>query len=217
MEVTDIVDLNSPLKHSVNTVCKVCNEGWIERCETAVNPILNNLRQTRPITLSRRHQGALARWATMAAMVFEFTSAERAIPPSDLHYLYAEGKPPPNYKIWVAADNGPLYLHMLRHASFGFPARDAVTSRGDNGLSQSTCIFFGQLIVVVFCTRRPANVRPQAQGPGITEIWPGQAPFKWPPQPVAEWPAAFSIANAVHEAFIRHFRPESGYLSLPPH
>ena len=116
------IKIPGPLQHTVGVICAPCNGGWIADLETEVRPILDDLRKTERVTLSRRHQHTLAAWSVLTAMVTEHTVPDLAIPAGDYHHLCKTGKIPARFMVWISKQNqtfrvatraGALAIHVL--------------------------------------------------------------------------------------------------------
>jgi|ERR1700733_3821624 len=94
----------TPFDQTVRAVCDQCNNGWMSRLETAVQPFLGPMiRHGRPTRLKPPQQALLARWAVKTALMAEYLHpVERIIPIAENNRFYTLQQPPAGYAVWLA-------------------------------------------------------------------------------------------------------------------
>ena len=91
-------------------VCRACNNGWIERLEEKIRDPLTKIMAGETIVLNTKLRRDFAAWFTLVTMMAEFMDpATMAIPRTDHQFMYENGRPPREWKMWIAryAGNRP--------------------------------------------------------------------------------------------------------------
>lgn len=178
-------------------VCTQCNNGWLERLETAVrsvlSPMLLGAAPGTAIVLDPDQQAILATWAVKTALLLglgEFRgTAHGWIPTSTLRWLHDNSDsrmPPPGARVWMGGF----------HTS-DIPARVQASCLYDAaGTPCASCVTFsvGCIVFQVFATeQQDANLSPEneawlAPGDGyvkaLVQIAPSSSAIRWPPEAV---------------------------------
>jgi hypothetical protein len=114
----------SALKSTLSRVCGPCNNGWMSRLQTSAKPVLTELFYGRWPKMSRSDFLALARWATMFAMVIEFADPRSvAVSQAQRTDFMNSGRPPHLFKIWMGQ------FTKYSHNDGGFYHRALVSHR----------------------------------------------------------------------------------------
>lgn len=177
---------------TVNCVCKPCNEGWMQRLELSVMPILSGpIRGENAGSLNQSQQTAIAAWAYKTAMVFEFAghTDEPYYTAEERQRLMATVIAPPRYlTVSIATYEGATYCTAFHHfVGYDVPGHPTVKTM----IGHSTTITLGRFAVQVFGLRADGDTGSVFQMPirtidggwnrFVTGIWPN-------PRPSASWP-----------------------------
>jgi hypothetical protein len=90
-----------PFDRTVRAVCKDCNEGWMERLEEAVEPVLLGLIQGQPGHLDRSDLEIVTRWVAKTAFVMERMDTSPNAAGEDQRRAVMEGSLPPRFHAFV--------------------------------------------------------------------------------------------------------------------
>lgn len=167
----------------VKVVCQPCNSGWMSNIENRAKPFLGSLIQGHGRTLHREGQRELAVWGIKTAMMWQFTSKTRPIPPAIMKALYADdSKPPGNAQVWIGAYTG--------EAGYSYPVSLSVRPKGaglDAAVDAYGATFtVGHVAFQVFGHELPGvgGGRRFADGSllarGFSPIWPFVEPATFP-------------------------------------
>lgn len=181
-------------------VCKEhCNSGWINHVEDATKEFLVPLMKGECFTLTPQHQHTFALWLSIATSVWEFTDpGAKAIPASDLSYIYNHRRPPPGWFMWIGryrgSEDNTTYQH---HAGLIFEADSfSPSDRVRPDLNrQITSLWLGSLFMHV-CSCTVVGTWPYESAfssPGLVNLWPlSGANIGWPNNKVTLSDAATS-------------------------
>jgi hypothetical protein len=158
-------------------VCKVCNEGWMEReLERPLQPILGPMLRGQATTILPEMQPVLAAWAAKVAMVYGYT--ERPIIESDpdwLALMYHQQRMPDTWNVWVSTYIGPRPV-FHNYQTVSFPDDDPSSPKG----VQMTLVIGYVALKVLGLYRGTA----QDSGPEVMlRLWPSPdnpVPLDWP-------------------------------------
>jgi len=151
--------------------------------ENRAKPFLGSLIQGHGRTLHREGQRELAVWGIKTAMMWQFTSKTRPIPPAIMKALYADdSKPPGNAQVWIGAYTG--------EAGYSYPVSLSVRPKGaglDAAVDAYGATFtVGHVAFQVFGHELPGvgGGRRFADGSllarGFSPIWPFVEPATFP-------------------------------------
>lgn len=163
---------------TVNKVCKVCNESWLNsKVEIPAEPLLAAAMQGKPLSIDSSSAKTIALWAAKTAAVRALMdSGLRAIP--DEHYLHimTELEPPPGTFVWLGhgAWNGET---MSRH----------VRAETELCTLHVTTINYGHLCLFVVGISEPfladvvlAPTIARLDSYETIRLWPGPRSASWP-------------------------------------
>ena len=134
----------------LKVVCQSCNNGWMSRLQSAAKPYLEPLLVADFVALHRNAQMALAAWAAMFTMVWEFADPPTAcITPAE-RMLFKEAQlTPPNWFIWIAPFSGVIRDGASWHRGFGQELRQPWgTAVSYHDRPQLTILAAGRLLMV---------------------------------------------------------------------
>ena len=148
----------SILDARLKVVCKECNNGWMSDLQDLAKPIITPLILGERTTLEPQQVEILATWATMTAMVWEFSQPKligAAVPQEERTRFKAQPAPLPNWKFWI----GRYFTDKTmdgRHKTARHPSE--ITNKCD---TQLTTIWIGHLFLHIFssswwCDYEPA-------------------------------------------------------------
>lgn len=101
----------------VRSVCRDCNNGWMNRAEGAVKPFLRIMIAGEPISIDSEQMGALARWCAHKFIVMEHAAAETSVTPRcDRVALRDRGVIPPYFRIYVGNHASKHRFGSTRHS-----------------------------------------------------------------------------------------------------
>lgn len=133
-------------------VCPRCNNGWMSRLETAVQPILRPLVLGKHARLTEDEITTLATWATKTALVYEpvHPAAEGTTASTDDRRWFAHQAPLPHSGVWLARYGTGVTI-VRRNTLFLFDLDDPVRRPEPHGLV--TGLIFGQVALRVAIVR----------------------------------------------------------------
>lgn len=107
--------LNGELyKITINCVCTLCNNGWMNRLDELVRPLVLDLINARPLDFDREQARFLASWVAMKMMVAEQHYPDTAaFKSSDHANFYLTGQPPVGFSLWLAHSPHQLTASMF--------------------------------------------------------------------------------------------------------
>jgi hypothetical protein len=118
-EVRHLKRNGSRLTRQMRRVCRSCNSGWMSQLQMAAHPLVEPLVRGEPIWLSPEDRAVVAAWATMTAMVGEYTDPESVGgTDAERRSLMTTGAPPASWRIWIARYDGGLGPPLYSHDSF---------------------------------------------------------------------------------------------------
>lgn len=189
-------------QQTTRKVCKPCNNGWMSRLETSVQPLLGPMMLNgAPTKLEIQFQKILATWAVKTAfMLQQIQGPKRIVPDSEYGRLYAVQQPPRGYGVWIAhrailTDNAgrevgfqsleePVYEVLIKESY----ADDFRKNKQPNDIAFVITFTIGYVVFQVFGHNMPGNFQiglDAAQGV-LNWIWPQH-------DGDITWPAANSI------------------------
>jgi hypothetical protein len=192
----------------VKDVCKVaCNEGWMHRLETQVEPMLTPLiRDGSAAHFSHEEQGILAQWALKTVMVFEFTSKE---PP---FYTFDERKALRQGHLASSAHQTLIWAshYTGRHMSISHGVRIGFDMHAKSKVlavdARCASVSLGQFLFQTFTFRMPDETVDTMQLL-MTDSWQSRTVLLWPvtPTPFA-WPPPDPVDDAGFQQLATRFQ-----------
>jgi hypothetical protein len=100
----------------IRTVCKNCNNGWMNQLEQLARPLLTPLIQGDPVALDHEQTSVIARWAALKCMVVEHTDQQGSITPrADKVAFRDSALIPPYFRIYLASHKCSSRVGSTRH------------------------------------------------------------------------------------------------------
>jgi hypothetical protein len=159
--------------------CEPCNNGWMSKLETRVQPVLEPLILGKPRTLSRDDQALLAFWATKTLLGFqtleqESTEWARLEDYIELHELQAAL---PKTQVWLGAGERKEEVAWHRAHSYHRNGSEQIDGFGAT-LTICHAVFY---LTIGYAARPGLRLRYDAAF-ALKEIWPSaRAELRWPP------------------------------------
>jgi hypothetical protein len=86
----------------LRVVCETCNNGWMSRLQQRARPLLDALLAGRWLPLGLQEQRAIAAWATMFSMVYEFSQPHAvATAQHERDEFMRTVEPLENWRVWI--------------------------------------------------------------------------------------------------------------------
>jgi hypothetical protein len=176
-----------PGTHKFFNVCGTCNSGWMSNIEGDCRPIVKQLILDKATLITQEQQIALAKWATLMAIMAEFTYLpNKAITDAERVNFYIQKEPANNFNIFLGKYQGTFYKQQYLHTAHevGNPPTD-ILKRPDYALHadfQVSIFIIGSLLLYVASTsykplQPSVNLFAHA---GLTKLWPGtQKNIEW--------------------------------------
>ena len=162
-------------------VCKVCNEGWMERkLERPCQPILGPMIRGWDKTLDQSEQAVLAGWAAKVAMVMAYIHAPpQPVKREWLDWMYWHQRPPANWYVWMASCNGqrPTYFSSDAGAHASLPSGPMV-----DVYAQAATLIIGYAALKILGPTSVVRVEEPGRD-AVIRLWPltGETTVRWPP------------------------------------
>lgn len=176
----------------IRAVCCTCNNEWMSRFESRIEPILTPLLKGEVAVLGEDTQAAIAAWLTMKVMVAEASERDSMCTTPTEHMVLKEHlRAPANWRLWIAHHNGRVwassYVRQAITVAFfkdGVPPEPPDASVAKN--VQFVTLGLGHLLVAVASTTVPdLEIKlPEQFLRVMRQLWPYKAGFLWPPGPV---------------------------------
>lgn len=165
---------------TVGAVCGTCNNGWMGRLERRVKPFFEASFDGKGSPLDAGAQRDLAAWALKTAMMIVALEKpdEPAIPAEDYSHLYAHTEPPSDVRIWLGAYSGEISTAFAHTYAGDISAGDAT---GD--IWGATIIFGPVIFQLLGSTIAGLAASAELNDPGVRQLWPYNADFRWEPSP----------------------------------
>jgi hypothetical protein len=190
-------------------VCRPCNTGWMSRLETATKPILRPLMLGEATHLDRESQTILSAWASLKAMVAEFSDpATRATEVADLERMHRKQLPPTRATLWIGEHEGTLwttrYIHRGMRISHG-----PVQPGDDPPLNGQATTFAVGRVIFHLLTLPDGFLYDGAPIPNgriatrIRQIYPNPSPFDWPIGRTLTDGDAYDLGDMMTQAYKR--------------
>jgi hypothetical protein len=181
------------LEKKINTVCTVCNNGWMSQVEQKNRPRFLKMLQNEPFTLDPGGMKIIAEWAVLKSMVMEsikpglgnenFYTREECIAMREHRQI------PARTRVWVGALDG---FHIGGHGTDFTTCTNGGKTRIGTGCANTIYMgyFVTQVVTEHFYPNVPADLIPPIQPPaGISDERlilihpPGTKRAEWPPAP----------------------------------
>lgn len=178
----------------VRAVCAPCNNGWMNRLEGAVRPLLEPMIAGLPSILSTEAQSILARWISTKTIAAEHFHRQNAITPATERRALMEGAMPTGFRVYVGQHIASPVGYRRSSHTIHRPGAGDLSSTALNGpfaknIQQITFtigsmfahvnasvanVCFEEMVIVHFYQ--------------VSRIWPSQSDnFPWPPtRPLTE-------------------------------
>ena len=177
---TDDVDLVT------NSVCELCNSGWLHNLETEARPLLTRLILGEEADLSSAGQKTVATWSYKTVLLFQLLRSENArpIPLERFRELFVLQRPPPEARVWLGTARG------------NNAGRETSTEVNMVNVQHEIPGFFSALALgrlLILCAGRlspgPEQVQPGSRGRTrvVVPVWPASLRVvRWPPPEALE-------------------------------
>jgi hypothetical protein len=153
-----------PLGSNVRAVCTKCNNAWLSAIQDAAKPLLIPMLTGQTCVLGETAQTKIATWAAMATTTAEHLMHEESligVPQVDREWLWKNGTPPPDWRIWIGRYQRHRLPEQWTHCSVPIYERGPVIA--PSGLpqcnTQTTTFMVGELFVHVLSGSFPHHVR----------------------------------------------------------
>ncbi|GEM_PF-4886875 len=175
-----------PREQKPNSLCRDCNNVWMERYEKEVTEVLLSLAKGESRTISRDDQEILAKWAYIACIVRATVTQQKHISEEDRRLIRRENKIPEGYRFW-------LYQGVERH---DWPTRFQWATDTEGRQGWVAWLWIGHAIIVV-SSPLWADVFELTSG----TIAPYRRHFYWDNDAI-DWPL-YPESFLEHEEFVR--------------
>ncbi|WP_394657626.1 hypothetical protein [uncultured Novosphingobium sp.] len=159
-------------------VCKPCNNEWMSRIEKTAAPVFRRIKEAPLCELSPDDRLQIARWATLKAMVLEFTGPHRTIPGETRERFMQDHNVPDSWIIAVGRYSGQQSYPQLFTQSFSVQRSDEEVGAHEI-LAQSIMFEAGGLITYVLATNNVQDLEFLVSDPadhcsrhGMRLVWP---------------------------------------------
>lgn len=171
----------------LRVVCRTCNSGWMSGLQNKAKPILIPMLTGRLPCLSSAHQEAIAAWAAMFTMVYEFADRRTMVVSQEARQRFKENqKVPRNWMVWIGQFKGGAKDGAAWHRGYRLFSEQEqqnytgeIFKRDPQMDTQTTVFAAGGIIVQTFSTNRSEIYSALAPGLrsagavlGLKRIWP---------------------------------------------
>jgi hypothetical protein len=120
--ISKSMGVRKPFSSTVKSVCASCNNGWMSRLETLVQPVLTPIILGESARIAPADQAAVAMWLQKTALMSLLVSSSEdredgyGLPPEEYRLLYEQSEalqPPLPSMFWVASYAGPFTLGSM--------------------------------------------------------------------------------------------------------
>jgi hypothetical protein len=193
----------------VRQVCRTrCNNGWMSRLETAVQPILRPMLKGIALRLSEAEQAVLATWAVKTAMMLACTDRDSTKVPrrEDYGHLRIHQVPPPGTRVILSSYRGTKWAAYYFSQGLSIPPKGTTTlPKVPTAYFSTVCV--GQVVFQVFgITAKGEFGLHNAASGRLAQIWPYERPLTWPP----EHPLSDAELERFSQASVPFFVPRAG-------
>lgn len=153
---------DSLFDQTLRKVCKPCNEGWMERLEVQVEPVLAALIMGEPTSLTQHEARALARWAAKTNVVRGHTGRSLAVQPSAAAEIRDCEVLPSDWHVLIWRYAEATTTDLLRHFDTDIYTVEAHGGNPDTvhhgkAWSQEHILVLGQVIIYSRFSRQPEH------------------------------------------------------------
>lgn len=181
---------DNELTLTVKHVCKSCNDGWMNRLESRVRPLISGpIGYPNPCAWKPREQRTVATWAYKTALMCGLTGHSH-VPEADFRHLFKNLHPPGRIRVWATL-HGPregatkFKVVVIENNGLLFEGTQGTRFRG-----YAITVGVGHLAFQVFgyepghhMSINPPPIAGVAPGDYEVQIWPVQPrPVTWPPR-----------------------------------
>ena len=188
-----------------HSVCSQCNNGWMSRLETDVDPIIDKLRRGTDFNLlSRGEVEILARWTGKTAIVLGYLTPVPAIVPEFIRRTFLPASPiPPHMRLFYSSMIADMTLEG-GYLQLGYGAEiNVIGDTGAPGLRFTLCAY-NHMLTVDFPPML-AGLRYDLTNSLSAEVWPNRTPAGIAelniPGPVPIGDLMFRICSGIHVLF----------------
>ncbi len=193
-------------EQQVTAPCERCNNEWMSRLETAVQPLLAPLIGGRSrVWLDPAAQATIATWGVKTAMMAQFVYPDRrSIRDPDYEWLYRHGAPPPNYRVWAGmrhADGGE-WPAFFRHSALTVTPADREPEEADNTNAHRSTVSVGHLVIHVignYIEDGPVLDVEGTYNSAFARIWPATEGIEWPPKVILRMDAIRALTPSTED------------------
>ncbi len=194
-----------PFDATVQSVCQVCNNGWMSRLELDVQPLVTSMLRMVELKLAIHERRSLAAWIFKTVLMLqEQVRAEvPLIPQSHYSQLFMQHEPPSAARIWLCSLDEPLSADLVVVRSFG--QRLMYSGESFRGMEQGVLFYgysisLGPLMTCILGNTQGSFVPNRAMaliGEPMASLWPlaESKDLVWPPKSTVSKLGGF---NGVH-------------------
>jgi hypothetical protein len=186
-----IIQRGGPFSKKLKIVCYPCNSEWMSGMETAAQPLLTAMFNTRgaSVMLNEAAQLTLARWAFKTAAVAAQVDRTDTFPLAHRREFHQTDRPPQHAQIRIGTAAIPALQRGEQLADFRFHLQTATITRAGHSVSFPFYRASFRLLTVVFdlfgyvADEDMVNIDPDENlGRALLPLWPAQHPrIWWPP------------------------------------
>ena len=201
---------NGPLwSLKIRAVCAPCNNGWMNRLETAARPHLTRMMLGLPTPLNADEQRAVAHWLAVKTVVAENRDRSLAVTPADDRHAVMCGAIPAYFTIYVGQHDGnPVGYYRSAHTvakSPKWPSAEQVANVGASKNIQSTTFTVGAMFAHINASTAPGiSVEDLVVAIGVYDkmrLWPVSSDvFNWPQGRVIPADTLHAVARSLNNA-----------------
>lgn len=175
----------------LKVVCQACNNEWMSRIDEAAKPLLTPIIKGEAVTLDRPSLEAVARWATLKAIVSEHDNRDTFVTPiEDRKAFMATGTIPPYFSIYLLSHESPSRIGYVRtsHAVSLTPDGPQPPLNGRSKNTQQISVILGSAMLHINAAHVDGfRIEDRLNMPKVVErrIWPPNVvPLSWPAAPI---------------------------------
>jgi hypothetical protein len=167
----------------IRVVCKTCNNGWMSKLETAVEPALTPLIKGDTASISETDGLTIARWITLKVLVAEHNTQGSAVATVEQRRVFRDSLTiPDNFKIWIGRCGVDGWQTAYwRHDGTVSASPDIKPEHSNRNIHQVTFGVGTLLITVIHTTVKELPVTFDfTQGGLMTALFPSSGSIEWP-------------------------------------
>jgi len=194
-----------PRSVSLKIACRQCNGGWMKEIAESAAPILKRTEVGQWWNMSTNERQAIAAWATMFFMSFEFLDHESIMVNAvDRKKFSDSSEPPKNWYVWIGRyTDTPLDVDVIKQAR-GIISDE--NTANEKMIPYSIQTFnFGKLLLHVICGHEQIEFDPVKYGKSINlcQIWPPTEIDMLASDRIITTQGKRSIAKCFHESLVQ--------------